>query len=263
MLRIAIKSILVILMLIIAFFTVLFGVVMRSIKLISSRQLLFVVKKWYQLLLICLDIHVHVKHAKIGQGAVVVSNHISWMDIVVLGSIIPTHFLSKAEVRKWPLIGWMAHQLGTLFIQRGGGGDVDALKKQMLDYVNSGRNILFFPEGTTGTGDNLMIFRPRLFSTAIDSHAHILPIAIKYGQQKEAHSVIPYGSDQTIFTNLLSVMAFGRVDVYVSFGEAIASIDKNRDQLALASQLQIADMLGFSNEQVRQRYQRKSESIDP
>ncbi|WP_422382735.1 lysophospholipid acyltransferase family protein [Marinicellulosiphila megalodicopiae] len=228
-------------------------------------QLLFVVRKWYQLLLFFLDIKVHVQSNKQKpdqlKASVVVANHISWLDIVVLGSVIPTDFLSKSEVRNWPLIGWMANQIGTLFIKRGGGGDVDGLKVQMLEYVNDGKNILFFPEGTTGKGDGLMVFRPRLFSTAIDAKANILPLAIKYGLQQGAHPVIPYGSEQTIFVNLLSVMAYGHVDVYVQFGQTISSKETNRDALANTAQKQIGNMLNLSQSQIKQRYQRTNESV--
>ena len=266
--RIIYKSILVVLLLGIGFFTVLIASLLRAAKVIQTKQIQIIAKKWYQVFLICIDLKVHIKKSRqttdgdSNKGKVVVANHISWMDIVVLGSVIPTHFLSKLEVRSWPLIGWMAHQIGTLFIKRGGGGDVEALKKQMLHYVNTQQNILFFPEGKTGKGDRLMAFRPRLFSTAIDSSAKIQPMSIKYGLQDSAHCVIPYADNQSTFNNLLAVMAFGRIDVYVGFGEEIDPTNKSRDKLAIESQNQIAKLLKFTPEQVHQRYQRKVQSAD-
>jgi len=235
-------------------------------KLIHSKQIQVIAKLWYRIFLICIDLKIHIKTSdhspnanSSNKGAVVVANHVSWMDIIVLGSVIPTHFLSKAEVRQWPLIGWMAHQIGTLFIQRGGGGDVEALKKQMLQYVNTEQNILFFPEGKTGAGDRLLAFRPRLFSIPIDSKANIQPMSIKYGLQKSAHRVIPYQPNQNTFNNLLSVMAFGRIDVYVNFAKPIDPSTKSRDQLAIEAQNNIAELLEFSPEQVHQRFQSKAQ----
>ncbi|MCJ8312775.1 MAG: 1-acyl-sn-glycerol-3-phosphate acyltransferase [Pseudomonadales bacterium] len=264
--RIAYKSFLVVWLLIIGFIIVLSTTLLRVIHVIQSKHIQMIVKIWYQIFLWCIDLKVFVKQNNQGanninnKGAVVVANHVSWIDIIVLGSVIPTHFLSKAEVRKWPLIGWMAHQVGTLFIQRGGGGDVELLKKQMLHYVNTQQNILFFPEGKTGKGDKLMAFRPRLFSIAVDSGANIQPMSIKYGNQKAAHEVIPYQLKQNTFNNLLTVMAFGQIDVYVSFGQQIDPSNKTRDQLAINTQNQIASLLEFTPEQVRQRYQRKAQS---
>ena len=273
--RIAYKLSLVILMLIIGFITVLITSLLRGMRIIHSQHIQMLVKIWYQIFLKCIDLKVHIKiyteadennktnTAEINsKGSVVVANHVSWMDIIVLGSVLPTHFLSKAEVRNWPLIGWMAHQIGTLFIQRGGGGDVDLLKKQMLHYVNTQQNILFFPEGKTGKGDKLMAFRPRLFSIAVDSWANIQPMSIKYGNQKSAHPVIPYQLNQNTFNNLLSVMAYGQIDIYVNFGQLIKSNNKTRDQLATNAQNQIAHLLEFTAEQVHQRFQRKAQSTD-
>lgn len=77
-----------------------------------------------------------------------VGNHVSWTDIPLLGQLLPISFLSKAEVRTWPLAGWLAHKAGTLFIRRGS-GDSTLLARQLHRHLEAGRQLLIFPEGTT------------------------------------------------------------------------------------------------------------------
>ena len=86
-----------------------------------------------------------------------VSNHVSWTDIPLLGMLTPLSFLSKAEVRTWPVAGWLAHKAGTLFIRRGS-GDSSLLSQQLGNHLQLGRNLLIFPEGTTTDGLGLRTF---------------------------------------------------------------------------------------------------------
>ncbi len=86
-----------------------------------------------------------------------VSNHVSWTDIPLLGMLLPLSFLSKAEVRHWPVAGWLAEKAGTLFIRRGG-GDSQRLHEQIAGQLGLARPLLIFPEGTTTCGRNLRTF---------------------------------------------------------------------------------------------------------
>src|SRR3990167_6760333 len=112
-----------------------------------------------------------------------VSNHISWTDIPLLGMLAPLSFLSKAEVRSWPLAGWLAHQAGTLFIRRGA-GDSSLLNQQLGHHLGQGRPLLIFPEGTTTDGQVLRTFHGRLLSSAIESGAALQPVAIRSEERR-------------------------------------------------------------------------------
>ena len=96
----------------------------------------------------CLGLHIRWHGPAPQANALVVSNHISWCDIPILGGLAPVRFLSKAEVADWPLIGWLARQAGTLFIQRGG-GQARQVKSAIRSALASGESVLIFPEGTT------------------------------------------------------------------------------------------------------------------
>lgn len=108
-----------------------------------------------------------------------VSNHVSWTDIPLLGALQPLSFLSKAEVRDWPVAGWLAHKAGTQFIRRGA-GDSSQVGQQLTRHLQQGHHLLIFPEGTTTDGLALRTFHGRLLSSAIDSGVAVQPVAIRY-----------------------------------------------------------------------------------
>ena len=107
-----------------------------------------------------------------------VSNHVSWTDIPVLGMLAPLSFLSKAEVRTWPVAGWLAHKAGTLFIRRGG-GDSQLLRRQISQHLQQQCPLLIFPEGTTTDGRSLRTFHGRLLASAIDSEVPLQPVGVR------------------------------------------------------------------------------------
>ncbi|HVL02307.1 MAG TPA: lysophospholipid acyltransferase family protein [Dongiaceae bacterium] len=112
-------------------------------------------------------------------GFLLVSNHVSWTDIPVIGSLSRINFLSKAEVKNWPLVGRLANTTGTLFIQRGA-GNTDGVSRQIADSIAQGRSVLFFPEGTTSDGRSVGRFHRKLFRTCEHVHTQVLPLAIHY-----------------------------------------------------------------------------------
>ena len=114
------------------------------------------------------------------ESALWVSNHVSWLDIPVIGSE-GVAFLSKAEVRKWPVIGWLGEKGGTVFIQRGGHNASQLASTKIAEKINTGDNILVFPEATTTDGEDVKRFHARIFAPAIDhelagsAHCYSLP----------------------------------------------------------------------------------------
>ncbi|MFP4154866.1 MAG: lysophospholipid acyltransferase family protein [Halothiobacillaceae bacterium] len=130
------------------------------------------------------------------------ANHVSWLDIPVLGSLIPgVRFLSKAEVASWPLVGWLARQAGTLFIRRGAG--MAAAQEAMNTTLAQGRAVVLFPEATTTDGHQVRRFFPRLFEPAIEAEAAIQPVAIRYlDAAGDPDPAIPYIDDMTLLQSL-------------------------------------------------------------
>ncbi|MFB2587949.1 lysophospholipid acyltransferase family protein [Acinetobacter sp. c1-l78] len=148
------------------------------------------------------------------QPALWVSNHISWVDIVVLGVAARVFFLAKAEIAKWPLIGTLAKSAGTLFIQRGS-GDTLKIRDQIADFLRQDVPVLFFPEATTGDGTKIKKVHGRLLGAAIDAQRPVQICLLAYvNQQGELDKIVPY-IDESIIENLIEVLQMQQVTVHV------------------------------------------------
>lgn len=139
-------------------------------------------------------------------AALVVSNHISWLDIPVLFACLQgLSFLSKAEVRRWPLIGNLAVAVGTIFIRRGG-GEANAKSQQIARQLELGRRVVIFPEGTTTIGERVLPFHPKLFGAALHSRASIQPVMLHYQTRLGEPSIAPFVGDDDFKDHLCRVL---------------------------------------------------------
>jgi len=196
---------------------------------------------WHERLLQILAVEVeHVGHLP-RPPALLVSNHVSWLDIPVLASLTHSNFLSKDEVRSWPVIGWLAASSGTLFIRRGA-GEAGSISRQIAARLASDGLLTLFPEGTTTDGTEVRPFFPRLFSAAIETGAPVVPVALRYHIDGVLDPVAPYVGEQTLLANLWGIISRPRSQVLVSYMPALAlagverkvAAEKARSQIALA-----------------------------
>lgn len=113
----------------------------------------------------------------------IASNHISWLDIHVINAFQPIRFVAKSEVAGWPIFGWMAKQLGTVFIRRDSSRHAREVVGQMADVLKT-ESICIFPEGTSTDGATVLPFKPNLFESAILAQTPVFPMAIQYLSKK-------------------------------------------------------------------------------
>ncbi|SFW17160.1 1-acyl-sn-glycerol-3-phosphate acyltransferase [Pseudomonas sp. NFACC19-2] len=171
-----------------------------------------------------------------------VSNHVSWTDIPLLGALQPLSFLSKAEVRDWPVAGWLAHKAGTQFIRRGA-GDSSQVGQQLTRHLQQGHHLLIFPEGTTTDGLALRTFHGRLLSSAIDSGVAVQPVAIRYLRDGQPCPVAPFIGDDDMLSHLLRLLSSSACEVEIRLLAPIPSESRSRNELARHSQAIIASAL--------------------
>lgn len=144
-----------------------------------------------------------------------VSNHVSWMDIPVVGSVSPAFFLSKAEIGEWPVFGKLAHAAGTLFIQRGS-GDADSVATQMANFLQKGFSIIFFPEATTTDGRKIKRIHGTLLQAAINADVPIQPVVLAYVNKDGTLSdALPYYGKLTMKESMKRVLDSKNVTAYV------------------------------------------------
>ncbi|WP_187360099.1 lysophospholipid acyltransferase family protein [Chitinolyticbacter meiyuanensis] len=108
------------------------------------------------------------------------SNHISWLDIFVLNTVTVSRFVAKAEIRDWPVVGRLCHATGTLFIERERKRDTARVNNDMIEALQGGHCVAVFPEGTTSDGKGILPFRSSLLQAAIDAQATIQPVYLRY-----------------------------------------------------------------------------------
>lgn len=199
---------------------------------------------WFKRLLSALGARVRVQGEISQRAGMWVSNHVSWLDIIVLGAYAPIHFVSKAEVAQWPFIGFLARHTGTLFLRRGA-HESEHIKKQMQARIQEGHGVLFFPEGTTGPGHYLRRFHPRLFATAIELQQPVIPVAIRYEHQPQPHPAIYYHEGQTLLQNLWCVIGLPNVSISLITTQPILDTHLTRRELAELSRNFIREGLGL------------------
>ncbi|MFZ6045152.1 lysophospholipid acyltransferase family protein [Pseudomonas sp. CR3202] len=160
-----------------------------------------------------------------------VSNHVSWTDIPLLGALAPLSFLSKAEVRAWPVAGWLAHKAGTLFIRRGS-GDSGLVGQQLARHLGDGRNLLIFPEGTTTDGSLLKTFHSRLLTSAVETGVPVQPVAIRYLRDGGRDEIAPFIGEDDLLSHLVRLLRSDRAEVQIQLLEPIASQGLSRTALS-------------------------------
>ena len=172
-----------------------------------------------------------------------VANHVSWLDIPVLGAQTPTTFVSKSEVRSWPLIGWLAVLLNTIFLERGA-HQASACARQVGDRIKRGLSVVIFPEGTTTDGRGILPFYPRLFAAAQNPGIWIQPVALRYLDQDQPCPVAPFVGDDALIAHLLRILRQPRLVVEVHFLDAFPAEGLSRKDLAEGCRTAIAERLG-------------------
>lgn len=135
-----------------------------------------------------------------------VGNHVSYLDILVLNAVVPSDFVAKAEVRRWPLIGWLCERTDTLFIRRGNAREAHLASRIISRRMREGGRVVVFPEGTTSSGDDVLAFRPGLLQASIDEAQAVHCVALAYVDTEGRRSDVPvYAGDTSLWQSLWAI----------------------------------------------------------
>ena len=137
-------------------------------------------------------------------ATLLVANHVSWLDIAALHAAVPrARFVSKADVRRWPLLGWLVAGAGTLFIERERKRDALRVVHAMAEALRAGETVAVFPEGTTGPGPDLLPFHANLLQAAIATATPIQPAVLRFADAQQRFSpAVAYVGDTTLLQSL-------------------------------------------------------------
>jgi 1-acyl-sn-glycerol-3-phosphate acyltransferase len=187
---------------------------------------------------------VHGDEHRLDRCALVVGNHISWIDIYVINAWRPTPFVSKAEVRNWPIVGWLAHRLGTVFVHREKRKDALRTMHEMAARLQAGEVMCMFPEGTTSDGLSLLPFHANLFQAAVSAGCPVQPICLLYEDAQGRQTTAPaYIGDMSLGESLDALLRGGPVTAHLFVGEPLAPATDRRVLAAQAREAVAASLL--------------------
>ena len=196
------------------------------------------VQAWALKFLALWDIHLKVLGRPVQNGpALMVANHISWLDISVIHAARHCRFVSKSDIRDWPLLGTLATGAGTLYIERTSRKDALRMVKDMAEAMKNGDVVAVFPEGTTSDGRDLLPFHANLIQSAILAEAPVQPMSLKFIDARSGEpSFAPcYIGDDTLLGSIWRTLKAPKIIAVVHFGELQQA--QGRDRRAWAHDL--------------------------
>ena len=149
------------------------------------------------------------------QPYLLVANHISWLDIHVINSIRPVIFVAKADVSKWPIFGYLASMLGTIFIQREKLSDIKRVIHLMKEQLTHQEVVAIFPEGTSSNGKKVLPFKANLFESAHQASVDVLPITIQYKEKGQYSDKAAFIGDMELIDSVKSILNTNHLEAHI------------------------------------------------
>jgi 1-acyl-sn-glycerol-3-phosphate acyltransferase len=170
-------------------------------------------------------------------ATLIVANHVSWLDIAAIHAAAPhARFVSKADVLRWPLLGWLIRNAGTLFIERERKRDAVRVVHVMAESLKEGQTVAVFPEGTTGPGPELLPFHANLLQAAVATGTPVQPVALRFFSDQQPFSpAVVFLGETTLLQSIWRIASADRVTVQVDLLTPIAT--QHADRRALAEHL--------------------------
>lgn len=201
-----------------------------------------------------LGVKVDVEGKPPARGAII-SNHLSYVDIVTFAALSPVVFCSKAEIEHWPVLGWMTTMAGTVYVERGRGGSAAKASVGMKAAAEAGLPVVFFPEGTTSNGAGLLKFRSGLLAEALLSGETVTAAFIRFyldednGPNVSIADDISYWGDRNMLAHIFKFLGLRGVRVAVKFADApirFSSDTLHRKAAAAEAELAVAELGGIN-----------------
>jgi 1-acyl-sn-glycerol-3-phosphate acyltransferase len=177
---------------------------------------------------------------------VVISNHTGYLDIVVFAALHRCVFVSKAEIARWPFLGWMTTMAGTLYVQRGRSGSATRAKCGMQAVADAGLPIVFFPEGTTSDGTSVLSFHSGLLSDAIEEDQPVTAAYVRYRLTRDngpgitVPSHVAFWGDTPILPHIFRMLALRGIEAEVHIADLPIAFSNPSDRKLAAAEARTA-----------------------
>jgi lyso-ornithine lipid O-acyltransferase len=220
-------------------------VLLRSRRRLSEAERAEWLHRWCSAALQRLGIGVRAE-GEFPQNGLLVSNHLSYLDILVFSALSPCVFVSKKEVLSWPLFGFMAKTAGTVFVDRRRSTDAHRAKSEVSRALANGIVVVLFPEGTSSDGKTILPFKPALFEPAVETGAHVCSAHISYRlEEGPASDVCYWGNKMSFFAHMVRLLGRGTIQARVQFAEGATRFE-DRKQAAQVTRQQVLALAEIS-----------------
>ena len=172
-----------------------------------------------------------------------VANHTSWIDIELLHSQRAACFVAKAEIARWPLVGWMAATGGTIFHRRGSNHSLSTVMQVMVERLRGGRSVAVFPEGGTGYHGVLKTFHARIFQAALDAEVAVQPVALRFARDGRRIIDAGFREEESFVHNIVRLLGEAPMDAEVHFLAPVPASPDARRRMAELSRERIGAAL--------------------
>lgn len=201
-------------------------------------------QQWSIKLLKILDINLVIKGIvpnKPNTNTLLISNHISWLDILIIYTVIMPRFVAKKEIKQWFIIGSLVKAGNTIFIDRENKRDIIAVNQKLSEELRQGSCMAVFPEGTTSEGDSILPFKASLFEPIYQSKGNVLPIIIQYRDSVGGINKRPaFIGSMSLLRSVWNVLTCYRLTAVITFGGALNATDyRSRVSLACAAEEEV------------------------
>ena len=178
----------------------------------------------------------------------IASNHLGYLDIVALASILPSVFVSKSDFRYWPVIGLLSTWAGTIYLNRRKKSDVAKVNRKVAQHLKTGRRVIVFPEGTSTDGSQVLPFHSSLFSPSVMTNSPVTPCHLSYTEPgNQAGKTVCYWGNMLFLTHFLNLLTLESIQTSIVLGDQIQP-EASRKELAKKTQEQVVKLSRSHND---------------
>lgn len=176
-------------------------------RLLNEKLKTSLISSWSKILLFILRVKVVTNYEATNKKEILVSNHISWIDAFVLGSITGSRFVVRADVSNWPILGVLVKSTNALFLDRSSPKAAKESLQILIEKINSGIPFCVFPEGTTSNGTDVLPFKSPLLQCACEPDISARPISLAYKSENGERCLrTPYVGDTTFLQSFIKIL---------------------------------------------------------
>jgi len=217
---------------------------------VPTRARAAIFRWWSRRLLHILRVRVRVHGtadtAPQGVTTLVLSNHVSWLDIFVIRSSLDCRFVAKSDIRGWPVVGWLVARQGTVFVQRAKRRDTARVNAALDDALAGGERMVVFAEGSTTDGTEVRPFHASLLQPVVRSEGYALPVALRYVTHDGAIDLkAAYAGETSLWESTLMLTEKPEVLAELHLLPAVHAVGKHRRDLAEHCSAMVADALNL------------------